>query len=166
MKSDGSDQHMVVANGFAGKWSPNGTRIIYSSNKTGNYEIYTSNLEGGDEQRLTDTSANEAYPSWSPDGKKIALSLSTGEWNSNESTRTYEIVIMNADGTERRELTHNDAYDGNPRWSPDGTLIAFSSDLAESEHYDVYVMESDGTNRKQVTHTPSGARGINPVWRP
>ncbi len=73
---------------------------------------------------------------------------------------------MNADGTDVRQLTDNDACDDNPRWSPDGSLLAFSSDRAEAERFDVYVMEADGTNVRQVTHTPTGARAINPIWRP
>jgi Tol biopolymer transport system component len=166
MNADGGDQHIVVADGFAGKWSPDGKRIIYASNKTGNYEIYTSNTDGTNEKRLTDTSADEAYPVWSPDGKQIVFSASTGVWNTPESVRTFEIYVMNADGSGRRQLTDNTAADGNPRWSPDGSLLTFTSDRAASEHYDVYVMEADGTNVRQVTHTPSGARAINPIWQP
>jgi TolB protein len=166
MNADGSDQHRVVTDGFAGKWSPDGTRLIYSSNKTGNHELYTSSIDGTDEQRLTDTADDESYPAWSPDGKQIAFSVSTGEWNAPESLGTYEIYVMNSDGTDKRQLTDNDAYDGNPRWSPDGSLIAFSSDRAGPEHFDVYVMDADGANIRQVTHTPPGARAINPIWRP
>lgn len=166
MNADGSDQRIVVENGFAGKWSPDGISIIYSSNKAGNYEIYTSNITGTDEMRLTDSSTNESYPVWSPDGNLIAYSVSKGEWNSPESGSTYEIYIMNADGTEKQQLTDNNAGDGTPRWSPDGSMIAFSSDRTETEHYEVFVMNVDGTNIKQVTHTPTGTRAINPVWRP
>ena len=118
------------------------------------------------EKRLTNTSADEAYPAWSPDGKQIAFSVSTGVWNTPESTSTFEIYVMNADGTGRRQLTDNTAADSNPRWSPDGSLLAFISDRAESNHHDVFVMDADGTNIRQVTHTPSGARAINPIWRP
>jgi Tol biopolymer transport system component len=73
---------------------------------------------------------------------------------------------MNADGTGMLQLTNNSAYDGSPRWSPDGKLIAFSSDRAEPDHFDVYVMRSDGTDARQVTFTPAGATAINPVWFP
>jgi TolB protein len=166
MNADGGDQKMVVADGYTGKWSPDGTRLLYTSNKTGNYEIYTSSIDGADEQRLTETSADESYPSWSPDGKWIVFCASTGEWNTSESGITNEIYLMNSDGTAVRQLTDNHAYDGNPRWSPDGSLLAFSSDIAEPGHYDIFVMDADGANIKQVTHTPSGARAINPIWRP
>ena len=166
MNADGSEQHLVVTDGFAGKWSPDGMRLIYTHNKTGNYEIYTSNIDGTDERRLTDTSADESYPSWSPDGTQIAFSVSTGEWNAPESANTFEIFVMNSDGTGMRQLTDNTATDVYSRWSPDGSLLAFGSDRAESGHFDIYVMDADGLFIWLVTHTPSGARAINPVWLP
>lgn len=166
VNADGSDPHMVVSDGFAGKWSPDGTRLIYSSPESGNYELYTSNPDGSGSQRLTNTASHESYPAWSPDGKKILFLSSEGEWNSSASISTYEIYVMNSDGTNLCRLTDNKAFDGNPRWSPDGTLIAFSSDIADPEHYDVFIMNADGTNIRQVTHVPAGARAINPIWRP
>jgi Tol biopolymer transport system component/pimeloyl-ACP methyl ester carboxylesterase len=170
MNADGSDPQWIGVEGFAAKWSPDGSRFIYTSHRSGNYEIYTSNIDGTDEQQVTSTSANEAFPTWSPDGSQIAYSASTGEWNTIENTKTYELYVMDADGTHVRQLTDNTAYDGNPRWSPDGApgggLIVFSSDRAEPEHWEVYVMNADGSNVSQVTHTPTGATAINPVWRP
>ncbi len=164
--ADGSAQRMVVADGFVGKWSPDGMRIIYSSNKTGNHEIYTATPDGTNEIRLTFTDTNESYPEWSPDGSQIAFSVSAGEWNSNASLSTYEIEVMNADGSDLRLLTDNDSFDGMPRWSPDGSQIVFSSDRDEAEHFDIYVMNADGSDVRQVTHTPEGTTAINPVWRP
>lgn len=165
VNADGGNPRLVVADGFAGKWHPDGTRIIYSSNKTGNHEIYTAALDGSGEQRLTDTSADESYPAWSPDGRQIVFCRSTGVWNSAASQPTREIFTMNADGTGARQLTENRAPDGNARWSPDGSQLVFSSDRAEPERYDVYVMNADGTDVRQVTHVPSGTRALSPVWR-
>lgn len=166
MNADGSDQHLVLADGLAAKWSPDGKRLIYTSNKSGNYEIYTANVDGTDEQRLTNTPADESSPVWSPDGRRILFAASAGAWNSPESIKTYEIFVMNADGSGRQQLTANQAYDASPRWSPDGTQIVFGSDRAEVDHYEVYVMNADGTNVRQVTHTPAGVTAINPVWHP
>ncbi len=166
MNADGSDLHMVVADGFAGKWSPDGTRIIYSSDKTGNQEIYTSNPDGTDEIQITYTDTDESYPSWSPDGTQIAFIISSGLWNSDASVLTFEIYVMNADGSDWRQLTDNDALDGNPRWSPDGSQLLFASDRADAGHFDIYVMNADGTNVRQVTHTPAGTTAINPIWVP
>jgi Tol biopolymer transport system component len=166
MKADGSDPLWIGVEGLAAKWSPDGSRFIYTSNRSGNYEIYTADIDGTDEQQLVSTSADESFPTWSPDGRQIAYSASTGEWNTIENSQTYEIYVMDADGTNVHQLTHNTAYDGNPRWSPDGSLLVFSSDLAETGHWEIYVMNADGSSVKQVTHTPSNATAINPVWRP
>ena len=166
MNADGSEQRLLVPGGFVGKWFPDGSRIIYTANRTGNYEIYIANIDGTNERRLTDTSADESYPSWSPDSNRIVFTASTGEWNSPDSQNTFEIFIMNADGSGMRQLTNNTATDVYPRWSPDGSLLVFSSDRAESYHFDIYVMDANGTFIRQVTHTPTGARAINPVWRP
>ena len=166
MKADGSDPHWIGVEGLAAKWSPDGSRFIYTSNRSGNYEIYTANIDGTDEQRLMSTSADESFPTWSPDGRQIAYSASTGEWNTIENSQTYEIYVMDADGTNVHQLTHNTAYDGNPRWSPDGSLLVFSSDRAEAGHWEIYMMNADGSNVKQVTNTPASATAINPVWRP
>jgi TolB protein len=166
MNADGSDQHWIGVQGFAAKWSPDGSRFIYSSNRSGNYEIYISNIDGTDEQQLTRSSADETFPTWSPDGSQIAYSASTGEWNTRESTKTYEIFVMDANGSNVRQLTNNASYDGNPRWSSDGSLITFSSDRDEIGHWEVYVIDADGSNVRRVTTTLSDATAINPVWRP
>jgi TolB protein len=166
MDADGSDQRWIGVEGFAAKWSPDGTRFVYVSSRAGNYDIYTVQGDGTDERRLTDTSANEAFPTWSPDGSRIAFSASTGKFNTIENTRTYEIFVMNADGTGAQQLTNNDVYDDYPRWSPDGRLIAFGSDRSASQHWEIYVMNADGADVRRVTTTPSNATAINAVWRP
>jgi len=166
MSKDGSGPHWIGLLGFAAKWSPDGSRLIYTSDRSGNYEIYTSNIDGSDERPLTSSSANESFPVWSPDGSQIVYSASTGEWNTTQNTETYELYVMDADGTNIRQLTNNAAYDGNPRWSPDGRLIVFSSDRAQTGHWEIYVMDADGSHVRRVTNTPSDATAINPVWHP
>jgi len=78
-------------------WSPDGTKVAFTSNEGGNWNIYLIDLETDEVRRLTDGSANEASPSWSPDGSRIVFSSDqSGEW---------EIYTMKADGTEVRQLT-------------------------------------------------------------
>ncbi len=166
MNADGSDQRMVVADGFAGKWSPDGSRFIYSSEKTGNYEIYTSAPDGTDELQLTETETDESFPTWSPDGMTIAFVVSSGVWNSNASFPTNEIFIMNADGSNVRQLTENNSYDGMPGWSPDGSQLVFSSDRVGRRQFEIFVMNADGTDVRQVTHSPADTTSINPAWQP
>lgn len=73
-----------------------------------------------------------------------------------------EIVVMDADGSGRRVLTSNSVYDGEPDWSPDGTLIAFESERGASR--DIYIMNADGSNVRQLTSDSGEER--NPDWSP
>lgn len=165
MNMDGSDQHTIGIEGFAAKWSPDGTRFVYTANRPDSYEIYTCAVDGSDEGRLTETDADESMPVFSPDGSRIAFNASTGTYNTPENIKTFEIYIMNADGSGVLQLTDNDCTDGYPRWSPDGSRFLFTSDRHEANRWEVYLMDSDGTNVRRLTHSPPGVTAVNPVWK-
>ena len=96
---------------------PNG-RVVFTSSRDGNQEIYSMNADGTGQTRLTTNSAADTDPSYSPDGTKIVF---TSTRDGNE-----EIYVMNADGTGQRRLTEHTANDNDPAWSPDGAQIAAS----------------------------------------
>ena len=79
---------------------------------------------------LTNNAATDLYPSWSPDGTKIALETNRDGNN--------EIYVMNADGSNLTNLTNNAATDRTPSWSPDGTKIAFETN--RDGNNEIYVM--------------------------
>ncbi len=155
MNSDGSDQHWIGIEGGSAKWSPGGTRLIYHSMKSDNYDIYTCNSDGTNEQQLTSTASGELSPVWSPDGSQIAVTVVTMEGGA----FIHRIYVMNSDGSIFRILTEGENHGANPRWSPDGSLISFKSEE------EVYIVSVDGTNLRRVTNSPSGMKAINPVWR-
>ena len=69
------------------------------------------------------------------------------------SPNGIEIFVMNADGSNRTQLTNNSVTDGFPRWSPDGAKIIFASgDVADETSVELFVMNADGSNRTRLTN--------------
>jgi hypothetical protein len=136
-------------------WSPDSSKIAFSTNVDGNWEIYAKNSDGsGQALRLTNNAAYDDSPAWSPDGTKIAF-LSTRDGNN-------EIYVMNADGTGQTRLTNNSASDYSPDWSPGGAKIAFVSN--RDGNYEIYSMNADGTGATRLTNDPNYQ--LDPSWSP
>ena len=126
-------------------WSPDGTRIVFFSQRDNNQEIYAMNADGTHQMRLTDNPASDAEPSWSPDGQYIAFA-SDRDGNS-------EIYKMNTDGSDQIRLTDNPASENFPSWSADGTRIVFQS--ARDGNMDLYSINADGTDLTRLTIHPA-----------
>ena len=76
-----------------------------------------------------------------------------------ETSTDTQLYIMNADGSNVRQLTTKNAFPWSPALSPDGKQIAFAAKV--SEHYQIFVMNVDGTNEQQLTQNPTGQSGIS-----
>lgn len=124
MNADGSNVTRLTFNPsfycVSPTWSPNLTRIAYEHNG----EIYVMNSDGSRQTNLTNTSNPPAdkWPSWSPDGTKIAFV----SWR----TDAHGIYVMDTDGSNETRLTSYGS-DRHPSWSPDGSKIAFKSSSDE-----------------------------------
>jgi dipeptidyl aminopeptidase/acylaminoacyl peptidase len=100
-------------------WSPDGSRIVFQSNRSGEWHLYLMTPDGEDLRDLTPGLKDCRNPSFSPDGKMVVFySASSGN---------DEIYVMGADGSGPRNLTHNPARDIHPHWTPDGKRIVFNS---------------------------------------
>ena len=134
-------------------WSPDGTRIVFISARTGTDQVWLMNADGSDQRQLTvDASVKGQLPDWKPDGTEIAYASGSA------------IFVMNADGSNQRQLTHpsSSASDFGSAWSPDGTQIAFVRTSSETEQT-VYIVNADGSGAHAVY--PLGLQLV-PGWQP
>lgn len=124
-------------------WSPDGTKIVFHSDRNGAPDIYTMNADGTGLVRLTDHPQADQTPVWSPDGRKIVFqSLRDG----NE-----ELYVMNVDGSNQVNITRHPASESHPYWSQDSTRIIFNTNRDDGETDEVYTMKADGTDLKRLT---------------
>ena len=124
MDADGENPQRLTENrqnDDSPAWSPDGTRIVFSSDRKGdfvNYEIYLMDADGGNLQRLTENRDRDVSPSWSPDGERITFSSIDGE------NHVGDIYVMDADGGNQQKLTNHPRNDGNPAWSVPAFVVA------------------------------------------
>jgi Tol biopolymer transport system component len=143
------------AEDFHPRWSPDGSRIAFASNRDGDFDIYTIRVDGTALRQLTDDPASDSHPgSWSPDGQQVAF-VSDRDGNP-------EIYVVNADGTGATRLTSDPATDSHPAFSPDGTRIAFHSNRDGND--EIYVMNADGSGQTRLTNR--AADDFDPSWSP
>lgn len=132
-----------------------GSRIAFASDRDGNWEIYTSNLDGTNLLRLTEDGSLDFLPRFSPDGTKIVFV--------SDRTETPEIYVMNSDGSSPTALTVGLGAKNGPTWSPDGLKIAYAKETS-NQNYDIWTMNADGTNQVQIT--TNTANDHSPAWSP
>ena len=135
-------------------FSPDGTKIIFSSSRETDNDIYIMNNDGTNIQLLIRTSNPDYYPFFSPDGKHITFdSYGNG---------TAVIYISDSDGKNLKRLTDINGFNADPYFSPDGSKIVFYS--KRDGHDQIYTMNPDGTNQKRLTLTNTNE--MTPVWSP
>ncbi len=140
-------------------WSPDGSKIVFFSNRDGNWKLYLMNADGtGQRPLLPGPSKDNTIISWSPDGQRLAFSSQSNSGDNN----TSEIYTVDADGAGLVRLTNNAAWDNCPAWSPDGTKIAFRSNRDGCQ--EIYLMNPDGSAQTRLTYNNTYASW--PQWSP
>jgi len=135
-------------------WSPDGLKIAFQSDMSGDIEIHVMEADGDNVEQLTTSPGDDWSPTWSPDGSRIAFASSrNGNW---------DIFTMNADGSEVQQVTDNEGMDWLPAWSPDGDKIAFASN--RDGNWEIYVVGTDGGDAVNLSNHPG--RDLEPVWSP
>jgi TolB protein len=151
-------------------WSPDGEKIAFTSHAVSDdqtnpvtAEIYVIEANGkGKPRRLTNNSEEERAPDWSPDGKLIAYMCRKGEAADGRTIGTFEICVVNADGSGQKRITTNRVAELGPSWSPDGKQIIFHRAVGGVGQYQLFTINADGTGEKQLTFPP-GFNGF-PSW--
>lgn len=136
---------------------PSANEIVFHGYAPGTRsQIYSIRADGSGQVNLTnDPTATYASPGWSPDGTKIIY------------TRNNYIWVMNADGSNKMQLTFGVGGITFPVWSPDGSKIAYVFDGHGFEPSSIVVMNSDGSNHRQLTWSSSYDIHFNRIdWSP
>jgi len=165
---DGSDlQRLTNFNTYTAESvvSPDGKRIAFTSLKDGDLDIYVMNVDGTGLKRLTNTPGYDGGPWWSPDGTKIvyrshhpADSAQLAQYRTLLAANMVrpsqvELFVMNADGSDQRQITKLGGANFGPSWTHDGRRIIFASNYKNprSRNFDLFLVSIDGAGLEQLT---------------
>ncbi len=173
-KSDIQNPKPLIASSRADhspQFSPDGKQIVFASDRTGSYEIWTADADGKNQRQLTNSPNAAGSPRFSPDGKSVSYDAQVGG--------NGDIFVVSIDGGEPRNLTNTpESRDVLPAWSADGRAIYFTSNRAGN--YQLWKISSSGGAPEQTTKngafesfaSPDGteiyftkARGVSGLWK-
>ena len=148
-------------------FSPTGDKIVFTSMRDGDLEIYTMNPDGSDVRRLTHRLGYDGGPFFSPDGSRIVYRASYPETEGD--IRDYrglladglirpsalDVYVMDADGSNQVRVTDNGAANFGPFFHPSGDKIIFSSNLHDPQgrDFELFMVNVDGTGLERITYS-------------
>ena len=123
-------------------WSPDGQKLAFMSDRTGNWNIFVMDLDGSEEAKnLNNSPEDERWPAWSPDGGKIAFHSNL--------PGSLDVYTIGVNGTGLVRVTDYAGDDFSPAWSPDGSWLAFISEMSGSD--EIYLRDLISGNTFQLT---------------
>ncbi|HEU4828624.1 MAG TPA: Ig-like domain-containing protein [Gemmatimonadales bacterium] len=135
-------------------YSPDRSRIAFSSDRGGTFDLYVMDADGANVTRLTSEPGSEGAPAWSPDGMRIFFTA--------DRPGGTQVASVALDGSDLRVLTASSGGNRSPSVSADGRSVAFVS--ARDGNAEIYRMGPDGGNQRRVTN--DDARDQSPRWLP
>lgn len=170
-KADGSGAKRLTATpGYDAEAtiSRDGKKIVFTSERDGDLDIYTMDANGKNVKRLTNELGYDGGPFFSADGKKIVYRAhhpkdptEVAEYKELLKTgllrpRRFEVFVMDADGSNKRQITNNGAANFAPFFHPDGKRVIFASNVGDprSRNFDLYMINVDGTGLERITYFP------------
>ncbi len=133
--------------------APKTEKIVFSSNRRGNWDIYVMNPDGSKQVRLTNNRGDDFSPVWSPTHEQILFVSDRGG--------VEDLYVIDADGRRLRKVFSDTAKRIEPAWAPDGERIVFHAQLPQ---WSIQTATIHGRNVKQVAS--ADRRGGNPSWSP
>lgn len=170
-RRDGSDLHQLTNNGAynaESTLSPDGKRLIFTSSRDGDLDLYTMNVDGTDVRRITHRVGYDGGAFFSPDGTRIVwragypvTAADTADYEAllaNHLVRPshMELWVANADGSDPHQVTHLGGASFAPYFLPDGKRIIFGSNYLDPRggDFDLFVVNVDGTGLERITASP------------
>jgi TolB protein len=148
-------------------FSPDGGWIVFTSNRTGDLELFAMRANGSDVVQLTRTKGYDGGAFFSPDGKRL---IYRSDRVGNDLLQIYTAeVVRDHDGQitglrRERQLTKDANVNWGPYWHPDGKHIIYATSAQGHQNYELYLMRSDGSHKTRVTFT-DGFDGL-PAFSP
>jgi len=167
-KPDGSDlKQMTNTPGYDAETTitRDGKKLVFTSMRDGDLDIYTMDANGKNVRRLTNELGYDGGPFWSYDGKQIVYRANHPKSDKEKADysellkhnlirpTTLEIWIMNADGSNKRQVTSNGKANFGPYFFPDGKRVIFASNMDDprGRNFDLYKINTDGTGLERIT---------------
>ncbi len=144
--------------------SPKGDRIVFTSTRTGDLELFTMNIDGTDVQQVTDELGYDGGAFFSPDGEKLIFRSSRPKTESDIKAykellaeglvqpTNMELYVCNVDGTDLRKITDLGSANWAPFFHPSGEKVIFSSNHISKRSFNLFMINLDGSGLEQITY--------------